>query len=47
MRTAMPFVKPITTGRGMYLTAVPMPVRPMTTRTTPAISVHMKSPSSP
>lgn len=45
--TAMPFVKPTITGRGMYLTAEPVPVRPITTSITPAISVHMKSPSTP
>ena len=32
MSTAMPLVKPITTGRGMNFTAVPMPVTPRTTR---------------
>ena len=45
--TAMPLVKPMTTGRGMYLTAVPVPVSPMITSITPAISVHMNSPSTP
>ena len=45
--SAMPLVKPMTTGRGMKRTAVPLPVRPMTTSTTPAIIVHMKRPSSP
>ena len=47
MSTAMPLVKPMTTGRGMYLTAVPRPVTPSRTSTTPAIMVHMKSPSRP
>ena len=45
--SAMPLVNPITTGRGMYFTAVPVPVSPMITRITPAISVHMNSPSMP
>ena len=45
--TAMPFVKPMTTGRGMNWTAVPMPVRPMITSSTPAIIVHMNRPSTP
>ena len=45
--TAMPFVKPTTTGRGMNFTAEPMPVRPMTTSITPAIIVHMNRPSTP
>ena len=45
--TAMPLVKPITTGRGMNLTAVPSPVTPSRIRTTPAISVHMNRPSRP
>lgn len=47
MRTAMPFVNPTTTGRGRYLTAVPMPVAPRTTSSTPAIIVHMNSPLTP
>jgi len=47
MSTAIPFVKPITTGRGMNLTADPIPVRPMTTSMTPAIIVHMNRPSTP
>ena len=29
MTSAMPLVNPMTTGRGMNLTAVPVPVRPM------------------
>lgn len=45
--SAMPLVKPMTTGRGMNLTAVPVPVSPMMTRMTPAIIVHMKRPSTP
>jgi hypothetical protein len=45
--TAIPLVKPMTTGRGRYFTAVPMPVRPRTTSSTPAIIVHMNSPSMP
>src|SRR5712692_7193809 len=47
MRMAIPFVKPTMTGRGKYLTAVPMPVTPSKTRRTPAIMVHVKSPSMP
>ena len=47
IRTAMPLVKPMTTGRGMYFTAVPRPVMPSSIRITPAISVHMNSPSRP
>ncbi len=47
MMTAMPFVKPTTTGRGMNLTAVPKPVAPRIRSITPAIRVHMKSPSIP
>jgi hypothetical protein len=45
--SAMPLVKPMITGRGMYLTALPAPVRPMITSITPAIIVHMNSPSTP
>src|ERR1700686_2195815 len=45
--TAMPFVNPTTTGRGINLTAVPRPVAPNTTRKTPAINVHKYSPSIP
>jgi hypothetical protein len=45
--SAMPLVKPMTTGRGMKRTAVPEPVSPMITRTTPAIIVHMNRPSTP
>ena len=45
--TAIPLVKPTTTGRGMNWTAAPMPVTPSTTSRTPAIMVHMKSPSTP
>jgi hypothetical protein len=47
MTSAMPLVNPITTGRGMNLTAVPVPVMPRTTSSTPAIIVHMKRPSTP
>ena len=43
----MPPVKPMTTGRGMNRTAVPVPVSPMTTSMTPAIIVHMNRPSTP
>ena len=45
--TAIPLVKPMTTGRGMYLTDAPMPVTPRMTRMTPAIIVHMSRPSTP
>ncbi len=45
--TAIPFVNPTTTGRGMNFTALPNPVKPNATRITPAISVHMNSPSNP
>ena len=47
MITAMPFVKPTTTGRGMNLTAVPKPVAPRIRSSTPAIRVHMNNPSTP
>src|SRR6266404_973269 len=47
INTAIPFVKPSTTGRGMNFTADPMPVTPSTTSSTPAIIVHMNSPSIP
>ena len=40
----MPFVKPMMTGRGKYLTAVPRPVMPRSTSRTPAIMVHSKRP---
>jgi hypothetical protein len=39
MSTAMPFVKAIVTARGMKRTAVPRPVAPITTRSTPDIAV--------
>ncbi len=44
MSTAMPFVNPTTTGRGMNFTAVPVPVSAATTSITPAIIVHMNRP---
>ena len=47
MSTAIPFVNPTTTGRGMKVTAAPIPVAPRTTRMTPAIIVHMNRPSMP
>ena len=47
MTSAMPFVKPMTTGRGMNRTAVPVPVIPMMNRTSPAIIVDMYRPSMP
>ena len=45
--TAMPLVNPITTGRGIKRTAEPSPVRPITSRMTPAISVTMARPLIP
>ena len=47
MSTAMPLVKPMTTGRGMYLTAEPTPEAPSATRMAPAINVQMKRPCTP
>ena len=47
IRTAMPLVNPMTTGRGRNFTPVPMPVAPMTTSRIPAITVHMNRPSTP
>jgi hypothetical protein len=47
MSTAMPLVKPITTGRGINLTAVPMPVAPRMTNIIPAMTVHINSLSMP
>src|ERR1700677_2165598 len=47
MMTAMPFVKPTTTGRGMNLTAVPKPVAPKISRMIPANKVHINNPSIP
>ena len=44
IRMAMPLVKPMITGRGKHLTAVPMPVIPSSTRSTPAIIVQVKVP---
>ena len=43
----MPLVNPMTTGRGMYFTAVPRPVMPRRIKITPAMSVHMNRPSRP
>ena len=43
----MPFVKPMTTGRGRNLTAAPIPVTPRMTSITPAIIVHMNKPLTP
>src|ERR1700722_5418308 len=45
--TAMPFVNPTTTGRGINFTDVPKPVTPNINRRTPAIMVHMNNPSIP
>ena len=47
MRTAIPFVNPTTTGRGMNRTADPMPVAPSTTSIRPAIRVQTNRPSTP
>ena len=47
INTAMPLVKPTTTGRGMNRTADPIPVAPNTTSITPAITVQTNSPSTP
>ena len=47
MTSAMPLVNPMTTGLGMNRTAVPVPVKPMITSSTPAIMVHMNKPSMP
>ena len=47
IRTAMPLVKPMVTGRGMKRTAAPRPVTPITTSMTPAISVHISRPETP
>lgn len=47
MSTAMPFVNPTTTGRGMNFTSDPSPVAPITMSRTPAIIVHMNRPSTP
>ena len=47
MTSAMPLVKPMITGLGMYFTAVPVPVSPITTSITPAINVHINRPSTP
>jgi hypothetical protein len=45
--TAIPLVKPTTTERGIKRTADPMPVKPMMTSIAPAMTVHMKRPSTP
>ena len=47
MITAIPLVKPTTTGRGMNFTAEPKPVAPSTTSMMPASSVQMYSPIIP
>jgi hypothetical protein len=47
MRMAMPFVKPMITGRGKYLTAAPIPVAPRMRSSKPAIIVHVNRPSIP
>jgi len=47
IRIAIPFVKPTITGRGKYFTAVPIPVTPSSTSSTPAIMVHANNPSIP
>ncbi len=43
----MPLVKPMTTGRGMNLTALPLLVTPRITSITPAIIVHTNRPDTP
>ena len=45
MMTAMPAVKPVTSGCGRYFISVPTLSRPATTRITPAIRVAMTRPS--
>ena len=47
MITAIPLVKPITTGRGTNLITDPSRTAPRTTRITPAISVATIRPSTP
>ena len=47
IRMAIPLVNPITMGRGMNFTAEPMPVAPITSSRMPAMTVHMKRPSTP
>jgi hypothetical protein len=47
IRRAMPLVNPIVTGRGMYFTAEPSPVKPMTSRSTPARIPTSARPSTP
>ncbi len=47
MRMAMPFVKPMITGRGKYLTADPIPVAPRIRSSKPAIMVQVNRPSMP
>ena len=45
--TAMPLVKPVTTGYGMNLIAPPKRARPMAISRTPAMSVQIVRPSTP
>ena len=45
--SAMPLVKPIVTGRGMYLTAAPRPVKPMMSSRKPAMIPTSAKPPSP
>ena len=45
MITAMPEVKPVTTGSGMYLIQVPSRAKPAISSSTPAIAVATTSPS--
>ena len=47
MSSAMPFVKPRTTGRGMNFTAWPRPVSARNSRMTPAIIVTISRPERP
>ena len=47
MSSAMPFVNPRTTGRGMNFTAWPRPVSARNSRMTPAIIVTISRPERP
>ncbi len=47
IKTAIPFVKPIVTGRGIYFTAEPKPVTAMSKRITPAMIVMINRPGTP
>ena len=45
--TAIPFVKPIVTGLGMYFMTEPIFISPMANNIRPAIIVHIKRACSP